>query len=370
MSFATPAQMEYSQRPLNEFPQRGLFRHFECFPLPPSVALSRRIFSGVPSEVIDLRSDQMSAAIAAAIAQYQPQVLLTSEPGMTPYLEPYMQPHGGKILVLDYLMVQPLSLERLAAISRGFRRLLWKLRWKRSIAYHRHIAPRYDLCLVNSNEDYVDLQTHSPGWQRLEFFPNGLDLNEYPLELQTPQPQTLIYPGSITYLPNRDAVQYMIQAILPRIRQRLPDVKFLVTGAVPADGSAPQGEGVVYTGRVPDVRPVIAGAWACVVPLRSGAGGTRYKVLEAMALGTPIISTTIGAEGVDWTDGQNIIVRDAPDQFAQSTLAVLEDAALRHRLSQQGRQLIEQRYDWNVLGAKLTDLFTELVEKVSQAPGK
>jgi glycosyltransferase involved in cell wall biosynthesis len=339
------------------FPERGLFCDYRPVETPPATPFVRRLFSGVPSEVVDYNSAEMSRTIAELVAQHSPEVILTSEPALTRFLEPYRE----RVCVLDYLMVQTLSLERLAAISRGLKRMVWKLRWQRARAYHRRIAPFYDLCLVNSQEDHDDLANNSPGWKRLEFFPNGLDLEEYPLNLAQPEPNTLIYPGSVTYAPNRDAVDYMIQRILPRVQAQVPNVRLVVTGAVPDDGSAPQCSGVHYTGRVPDVRPVIAAAWACVVPLRSGAGGTRFKVLESMALGTPIVSTRIGAEGVDWTEGENISICDNPDEFADSTIRILRERDFREQLSRRGRKLIEQRYDWNVLGSQLATTLAELV---------
>jgi polysaccharide biosynthesis protein PslH len=301
----------------------------------------------------------MTQAMATMVQQHAPEVILTSEPALSPYLEAYPE----CVRVLDYLMVQTLSLERLGALAWGFKRWIWSLRWERSAAYHRHVAPMYDLCLVNSEEDHADLLTHCPSWPMLEFFPNGLMLDEYPLSLAEPDRQVLVYPGSVTYFPNRDAVAYMIASILPLVRAEIPNVRFVVTGAVPEDGSAPQGEGVTYTGRVADVRPVIAGAWVCVVPLRSGAGGTRFKVLEAMALGTPLVSTTIGAEGVDWTDGTDILISDTAEDFARNIVRLLKSPNVRAQQSQAGRQLIEERYDWNVLGSRISELLHKLVEK-------
>lgn len=362
------AMVHFSTTAAQLFAERELFRQYRAVLAPRPTPVYRRILSGVPSEVIDLQCLEMRHAIADMVERHEPQVLLTSEPALTPYLEPYRD----RVCVLDYLMVQTLSLERLAAVNRGLKRLLWKLRCQRALAYHRQIAPFYDLCLVNSQEDLDDLADKSPGWRRLEFFPNGLDLEEYPLDLARPDKNSLIYPGSVTYEPNRDAVAYMIEQILPRVQEHVPYAKLIVTGAIPTDCSVPQGPGVTYTGRVPDVRPVIASARACVVPLRSGAGGTRFKVLEAMALGTPIISTTIGAEGVAWTDDKNISIADTPEAFAKSAIRVLCEDAFRARLSQFGRQLIEERYNWNVLGQELSAILLQLSEQkqpVSQTQG-
>ncbi len=337
----------------------GNFQSIECLYTPRKAPLLQRLISGVPSEVTNFNCPKMRAAIAASVAKYDPQVLLVSEPAMAQYLKPYRQ----RVCVMDYLMVQTLSLQRLAAISHGFTRRLWQLRWQRSVAYHRTIATLFDLCLVNSQEDLDDLKQNSPGWRRLEFFPNGLELEQYPLHLATPVPGTIIYPGSVTYLPNRDAVAYMIEKILPRVLASVREVRFIVTGAVPNDGTAPQCPHIEYTGRIPDVRLSIASAWACVVPLRSGAGGSRYKVLETMSLGTPLVSTQIGVEGIECTHNVDVCIADDPDEFADAVIRVLTDSTLREKLSIHARQLIQERYDWNVLGQRLSNVLERLVEQ-------
>lgn len=343
----------------SQFPETKLFTEVKLVPLPKPASAIMRVCSGLPSEVVDLSSAEMSRTISALVELHSPEVILTSEPALSPYLERY----PDRVRVLDYLMVSTLSLARLGAIARGWKKLVWRLRWHRSAAYHRRIAPLYDLCLVNSQEDQDELLVNCPGWRQLEFFPNGLHLVEYPLGLARPEPMTLVYPGSVTYVPNRDAVEFMITRILPLVRAELPDVRFVVTGAVPEDGSAPQAPGVIYTGRVPDVRPAIAGANVCVVPLRSGAGGTRFKVLEAMALGTPVVSTTIGAEGVAWSDGVNILIADTPESFAAKTIELLKSPEVRSSISAAGRRLIEERYDWNILGARISNMLARLVEE-------
>jgi polysaccharide biosynthesis protein PslH len=340
-----------------EFPEQEMFRYVKQIPIPPCAPALRRIWSRLPSEVADLDSAEMAAAIERIVSLHDPQVILVSEPALTPYLRPY----GDRVRVLDYLMVTTLSLQRLGEISSGWKQWLWRARWRKAAALHREIASFFDLCLVNSKEDYDDLLKTSSGWQWLEFFPNGLILEEYPVGLAVPDASTLIYPGSVTYAPNRDAVAYMIDRILPLIRETVPDVKLLVTGAIANDGSAPQSPGVVYTGRVEDVRPVIASAWVCVVPLRSGAGGTRFKLLESMALGTPLVSTRIGAEGIDWTDGTDILIADEPEAFAARTIELLRSPDYRQSLSAAGRQLMQRQYDWNVLGGRVTEMLEHIL---------
>jgi glycosyltransferase involved in cell wall biosynthesis len=123
----------------------------------------------------------------------------------------------------------------------------------------------------------------------------------------------------------------------------------------------PLSEGVILTGYLNDIRPCVAQSWACVVPLRVG-GGTRLKILEAMALGTPVVSTSKGAEGLEATHGDDILIADMPAEFADAVLRLLDDKALRARLAANGRRLVESRYGWEVIGEKLDQLLRKVVE--------
>ena len=116
------------------------------------------------------------------------------------------------------------------------------------------------------------------------------------------------------------------------------------------------------SGYVEDVRPVIAGSAVCVVPLRQG-GGTRLKILEAMALGVPVVSTTKGAEGLDVVDGAHLLLADEPHDFAAATVRLMRDGALRARLAEQARARVEERYDWRAIGAGFASLVEEAVER-------
>jgi glycosyltransferase involved in cell wall biosynthesis len=334
----------------------GHFRDVKIVPPRPPGPWPRRWLSLSPSEVSEFHSVEMERHVTRLVAQFSPDVLVAGDPGLTHYVAPYTD----RVRILDYVCVATLQFERLRAISTGPRQALWALRRMKFAAHLRRIARCYDLCVVNSEEDRAALVAAAPAWPRVEVLPNGLDLSGYPLGLALPQPDTLVFPGALTYPPNLDGARHFIQEILPLIRAEVPAVRFVVTGRIPARNFAPQAPGVEYTGYVPDVRPVIAGSWACAVPLRTGAGGTRFKVLESLALGTPVVSTTIGAEGVAATHGEDILLADEPTAFAHETVKVLRSPELRSRLAVAGRRLIERQYDWQVLGARFATLLDEL----------
>lgn len=320
-----------------------------------------RRLSPSPSDVHDLRSDEMAAWVKATVARFSPDVLVAGDPALTPYLAPY----PDRVRVLDYVCVATLAFERLAAYAPRAQRLVWGMRRRKFAAFLRRSARAYDLGVVNSEEDRAALVATSPRWARVEVLPNGLDLEAYPRGISPPDPATLVFHGALSYAPNLQAVRLLADEILPRVRASVPGVRLLVTGRVPADGTAPQGPGLVYTGYVPDIRPVVAGAWACPTPLKSGAGGARFKVLEALALGTPLISTAMGAEGLAVTDGVDILMAEEPATFAAQTVRILRSPDLRQHLAEGGRRLVEQRYNWARLSERLSALLEDIVARRS-----
>jgi glycosyltransferase involved in cell wall biosynthesis len=174
-----------------------------------------------------------------------------------------------------------------------------------------------------------------------------------------------VYAGALTYHANYDAAQYLLADIYPRLAAKVPGLTLRVTGGtrgVDLD-ALPTHPGVHYTGYVPDIRPVVARSWVSVVPLRVG-GGTRLKILESMALGTPVVSTSKGAEGLEVTHGENILIADDPRDFADSVTEVLQSPALRARLASGGRRLVETTYAWDIVGPRLR----ALVEQVTACP--
>jgi glycosyltransferase involved in cell wall biosynthesis len=194
--------------------------------------------------------------------------------------------------------------------------------------------------------------------------PNGIDLDFYAGNFGTPESGSLIFPGALTYQANFDAMDFFLRQVFPSVKAKCPGVTLRITGRT--DGVSvdrlPLSEGVTLTGYLDDVRPCVARSWACVVPLHVG-GGTRLKILEAMALGTPVVSTSKGAEGLEVTHGEDILIADTPTEFADALLRLLDDRALRARLATNGRKLVESQYGWEGIGEKLDQLLREVVKE-------
>ena len=176
-------------------------------------------------------------------------------------------------------------------------------------------------------------------------------------------PPSLIFIGNMGYRPNEDAILYFCKEILPIVRQRLPDVELWIVGTNPPPSvQALAGPGVHVTGRVPDVREFYERCTVSIVPLRSGSG-TRLKILEAMALGRPVVSTSIGCEGLEVVDRRHLMVADAPAGFAQRTIELLENEETRSLMVDDARELAVKRYDWDVIAGDLAEHLQSLVDR-------
>lgn len=242
---------------------------------------------------------------------------------------------------------------------RGETRAAGRLRrwvaYQKTLHYERWLFRQFDAVSMVSEPDRGAVLAAMPDMAgRVEVVPNGADLEWNRPGLAIPTPDTLVFNGPLTYSANADAMRSFVQEVLPLVRQHRPEVTLTITGRVegvdlswvPADG------GVVLKGYLDDVRPAVAGAWTCVVPLRLG-GGTRLKILEALALGTPVVSTAKGAEGLDLVPGQEILIADGPAELAEATLRLLREPSLRERLSAAGRRAVVDRYGWAEIGGRM-----------------
>jgi glycosyltransferase involved in cell wall biosynthesis len=243
-----------------------------------------------------------------------------------------------------------------------------RLTWRKLQGYTKSILKNVDACTVPSELEKHNLLEILPGYPGIKVVPHALDLSQYAGPFGHPQPNSLVYTGSFTYYPNQDAAYYFLEQIYPRIRMSVPEV---CTQMIGNTGSAqleqwPIDKSVSFTGLVYDVRPNVAQSWLSVVPLRMGAG-TRLKIIESLALGTPVVSTSKGAEGLEITNGKNILIADTPSEFADAVIKVLQNPALREALSQAGRKLVVEKYSSEVMGANFNSLLNTVLNSTKRA---
>ena len=207
--------------------------------------------------------------------------------------------------------------------------------------------------LAVSEQDRARLAAGCPGL-RSAVIPNGVDVAYFRPAPQPAGRQQLVFTGSMDWRPNQDAARYFAREILPLLRQASPGIECTFVGRdPPADIRALAAiGGMRITGTVDDVRPYVERAAVYVVPLRIG-GGSRLKILEAMAMGRAVVSTTVGAEGLDVVHDQHVLLADDPRVFAESVLQLLGDPGRCARLAEEGRRLVEQQYEWGALSGQL-----------------
>lgn len=193
---------------------------------------------------------------------------------------------------------------------------------------------------------------------------NGVDTDYFSPSGNAPEPQTLVFTGSMDWRPNQDAVLFFAERVFPRLKKKFSDARFIIVGRTPPPSIEKLEEinGIVITGTVEDVRPYIDKAVIVVVPLRIG-GGTRLKILEAMAMGRPVCSTTIGAEGLEIEPGRNILIADTEDEMLNTISVYFNDTKSAEQIAREGRHLVEQRYDWRPIGAKYASFLATLADK-------
>jgi sugar transferase (PEP-CTERM/EpsH1 system associated) len=239
-----------------------------------------------------------------------------------------------------------------------FRRFLYREQWQRMLRFERNTIARFDRVLAVSDMDAQTLQRLYP--TALKALPltvqTGVDTTFFAPDRasSSPNPQHLVFTGSMDWIPNEDAMTHFCHDILPRIRERSTGVTVSIVGRAPTPAVVKLAEiaGVEVTGRVDDVRQHIARASAYIVPIRIG-GGTRLKIFEAMAMGKAVVSTTVGAEGLPVTDGRDIVIADDAAAFADAVVSILADGERRNQIAQAARDLVVTHYDWTAVAGQL-----------------
>lgn len=259
----------------------------------------------------------------------------------------YLEPLAGMPRVFDEVEVtgyRDRYLHERSLPVRARRGLTW---WKFQ-HFTRRLVGVFERTTVVSVPEWKQLRDIGCDVSRVAIVPNGTDISS--AEPSARRAARVIYPGSVAYSANLDAVRWFAGEVWPLVRQSQPDLEFWVTGSTDGvDVSPLQRAGVIFTGALPSVDDVIAESAACVVPLRIG-GGTRLKALQAMALGTPVVSTSKGIEGLDVTPGRDVLVGDTPNELADLVLRVCRDWEHARSLAASARQLVAERYDWSRIG--------------------
>lgn len=310
----------------------------------------------IPRSIVDTFSPEMVLLIEQILSTKDFELVIVSELNALSY--------GRYLRGLPALIEDPelgVLYERYAHASTVWQRFRHGLTWFKLRHYLARQIRFFSAGTVVSDREKELLSQAIPNFKAIEVIPNCINQAEYRGIRQTPKPNTLIFTGSFRYQANYDAMVWFLREIFPLVQAQASAITLTITGDH-ANMPLPPANNVTLTGFVDDIRPRIASAWVSLVPLRLG-GGTRLKILEAMALGTPVVTTSKGVEGLDARHDIHLLVADTPQAFAEAILRLLKEPGLRQHLAGQAHQLVREKYDWAVVMPR----FLNLAEKLAQA---
>jgi glycosyltransferase involved in cell wall biosynthesis len=237
--------------------------------------------------------------------------------------------------------------------------------WQSRLAHRteQRLCPQITSNVVMSDLDAERLQELAPG-SRTIVIPNGVDTEFFSIREEAPVPGRVVFVGPTYLFPNRDAVDYLLANVWPRVRAAVPNATLSLIGGGPPDVLAcySREPGVKALGRVADLRKHVGEGCCSVVPIRAG-GGTRIKILESWSMGRAVVSTSLGCEGLNASDGVHLLIRDDPEAFANAVIQLLVDESRRSALQVEASRLVESRFAWSSIGERLTNHYMTLIRE-------
>lgn len=312
-----------------------------------------RWLGGMPAETIVKRSPALLRACREMAREGRFDAVQIEFTQNIQYLEAFAGSDIPAILVAHD--VSYISHERRAEVAKGLRRWFWSREARMMRAYEQAGWGRFDRVVSMSAVDRDIILRHVPE-AKVDVAPNGVDTGELQ-PIKEGEAPSLIFVGWMRHLPNPDAVTWFLDKIWPLVKAGHPSVRFVIVGKGLSDQLKRRidvDDRIDCRGYVDDVRKHVGEAWISVVPLRIGSG-TRLKILESMALGTPVVATSVGAEGIAARDGEHLRIADSPEEFARAVLELIADPKLRGGMATAARRLVEIDYDWKPIALTAGD---------------
>ncbi len=316
------------------------------------------LWNSEPLQVIYFQSAALKKQLDLLLSRYKYDAVHVQHLRMSPYLAQ----RKDIPRILDLPDAFSLYWERRKTVKRNLLTTLFENIEQERVLKYEKILESYNLALTCSSEDLAYLEkTHDSG--NLRLLPNGVDLETFaPRNHDYAHNSTILFTGNMDYAPNVDAVVYFTKTILPLVRSKFPEVKFVIAGQRPVKKVAElANDHISVTGFVKDLAATYNSASVVVAPLRFGAG-TQNKVLEAMAMGVPVVCSHIGFGGLGIKNGEGAIMQKDPDDFANSVIAVLSSEDKRRRVGEEGVKVVRRRFDWDIIALTLEGYFEEIAK--------
>ncbi len=317
------------------------------------------IFSYTPFQVAYYSSAKFKSQINNQLKSKHFDIIHVHLLRMAQYVKNYS---GGIPRILDLTDAGSLYFERFLNVNK---RILYKFLLRIELArlkkYEKYLEV-FEKCLVCSSVDREFLLQHATK-AKIDVLYNGIDLkyfNKNNNEIK-PSPFSIIFTGNMSYFPNADGIFYFVKDIFPLIEQKLPNVNLYIVGKNPPQKVCKLAQNnIIITGFVPDIRDYYIRSRVAIAPIRFGAG-TLNKILEPIALGVPVVATSIGVEGLLLKDGTDLLVADSANDFANAVIAILMDDVLHRRLSENAMNIVRSLYDSQMIATQLEFYYKEVI---------
>ncbi len=312
------------------------------------------LLSRTPRSIIDTFSSEMAGMITTLLATRTYDLVIASQLSMAAY-----RPYFKDVPAVFEEVEIGLSHDR-TGVGNPIKRIRHAFTWFKLRTYLSQLLNSFQACtVVSEQEQQLIVSNFSLHNVLLEIIPNCVNMDEYPNQRSELVPNQLVFSGSFRYRANYEAMLWYIENVHPSVLREIPDSHLVITGDH-ADLPLPSNRNIILTGYVDDVKAWISTSCVSIAPLLSG-GGTRLKILEAMAVGTPEVATAKGTEGLMADHCKHLLIADEPTAFAESVITILRDKEFSQQISTNAQRLVKENYDWSAVMPK----FLSLIERVA-----
>lgn len=323
------------------------------------IRLFRSLFSRYPFTVINDYSAEIEAVLLRLTNEKRFDLLICD------FLQPslnFKRLNGVPTLLFEHNVESVIARRHFETSRNPIAKIFWWLQCRRMERYEKEACRKFTGTVTVSENDKSSLVEF--GIENVFAIPTGVDTDYFAPREDRVNNNSLVFTGSMDWLPNEDAIQFFVRDILPRVKQKVSDITLTVVGRNPSRhflNEIKRHPEVTVTGRVDDVRPYMSSHALYIIPLRIG-GGTRIKAYEAMAMGRAVISTRVGVEGLPVRHGEELIIADGPEQFASSIVQLLGDAVARAKIERNARSLVQHHFGWKTVADSFADVCSRVVQ--------
>ncbi len=329
-----------------------------------TLSLMKNVVSNYPYVAIKYYDERVEHRIKEILDKHRIDVVHLDLLPLTRYLNSFK---GIPVALTEHNVESARLLTLVQQSQNVFFKTYMYMQYRKLAIFEREEMGKCEICIAVSRNDKEVLNKFNPDTE-IAVIPNGVDVEYFSPKNGMRVPKSVIWVGGMKDFYNRQAVNYFCAEIFDKIKKEVQDLKLTMVGKSPTKRVlelAEQNKNVKCIGYVEDVRPYINEAMVFIAPILSG-GGTKLKVLNALAMGKAVVTTSVGAEGIDVTNGENVIIADDPAEFARETVNLLSNPEKTEEIGKKARELVLEKYDWRKIGKRYSALYEELVDRYTR----